>query len=89
MCSEACGEDGSVLSVSGQASLRSDGVIPSSAGGSKFFPSHNPSVGQNSGSFVAILICVMKRQTRAAISEAKQIWEKLDQRSQSHIQRPE
>lgn len=62
MCSEACGEDGSVLSVSGQASLRSDGVIPSPAGGSKFFPSHNPSVGQNSGSFVAILICVMKLQ---------------------------
>lgn len=34
-----------------------DGVIPTMADGSKFFPSHSPSVGQNSGSFVASLIC--------------------------------
>lgn len=57
MCSEGCG-----LSVSGQAPPRLDGVIPSMVDGSKFFPSHNPSVGQNSGSFVAILICVTKLQ---------------------------
>lgn len=57
MCSEGCG-----MSISGQAPPHLDGVIPSMADGSKFFPSHNPSVGQNSGSFVAIMICVTKLQ---------------------------
>ncbi len=57
MCSEDCGLEVRVLSVPGQAPPHPDGVIPSMGDGSKFFPSRNPSVGQNSGSFVANMIC--------------------------------
>jgi len=63
VCSEGCG-----MSISGQTPPRLDGVIPSMAEGSKFFPSHNPSVGQNSGSFVAIMICVTKLQNDCLLS---------------------
>lgn len=62
VCSEGCGLEARAPSVSGQVSPCPDGVIPSMADGSKFFPFHNPSVGQNSGLFVANLICVTKLQ---------------------------
>lgn len=57
MCSEDCGLEVRALSVPGQTPPHPDGVIPSMADGSKFIPSHNPSVGKNSGSLVANLIC--------------------------------
>lgn len=53
VCSEDCGLDASAFPVSQR-------VIPSMAGGCKFFPTHNPSVGQSSGTFAGTLICVTK-----------------------------